>query len=188
MIFDSHVHFDSFAASGQVEGLLERASASGVQRMIAIGGNPAANELAVQLADKHPDRLRAVVGFDRDQATASPSREDLARLAASPSVVGIGETGLDYHYEPNTAREQRALLDEMLALASAQSLPVILHNRDSDEDMMAHLRAHAAAWRGDPGRIGVLHCYTGGEAMARQLLDLGFFISFSGSNKCYFHS
>ena len=68
----------------------------------------------------------------------------------------------------------------MLALAAARSLPVILHNRDSDEDMLAHLRAHAAAWKGDPAGIGVLHCYTGGEAMARQLLDLGFHISFSG--------
>lgn len=180
MIVDSHVHFDSFAAAGQVDDLLARAAVAGVERMVAMGGHPAANALAVELATQHPERLRAVVGFDRDQVHAASSREDLARLVRSPVVVGVGECGLDYHYEPHTAKEQRALLAEMLALAASLALPVVLHNRDSDEDMLAHLRAHAAAWKGDPARIGVLHCYTGGEAMARQLLDLGFLISFSG--------
>lgn len=180
VIVDSHVHFDSFAAAGDVEGLIARAAEADVRRMIAIGGNPAANQLAVSLAKKFPGTLRAVVGFDRDQAKASPSREELAALVREPEVVGIGETGLDYHYEPENALEQQELLGEMLALARARKLPVVLHNRDSDEDMLRLLREHAAAWTGDADRIGVLHCYTGGIGMAEQLIDLGFCISFSG--------
>ncbi len=180
MITDTHVHFDPFAAAGEVDAIVNRAAVAGVTRMIAIGGNPAANRLAVRLAKKFPQQIRAVVGFDRDQAKASPSREELAALAKEPEVVGIGETGLDYYYEPENSMEQQALLSEMLALARGRKLPVILHNRDSDEDMLRMLREHAAAWKGESDRIGVLHCYTGGIEMAKTLLDLGFFISFSG--------
>ena len=180
MITDSHVHFDSFEAAGDVAEMIGRAAAADVQRMIAIGGNPAANKLAVSLAKKFPATIRAVIGFDRDQIHASPDREELAALAREPEVVGIGETGLDYHYEPENAAQQQALLSAMLAFARSRKLPVVLHNRDSDADMMRLLREHAAAWTGEPDRIGVLHCYTGGIAMAEQLLELGFFISFSG--------
>lgn len=180
MITDSHVHFDSFEAAGDVAGMLGRAAAAGVSRCVAIGGNPAANRLAVRVAQENRERVRAVVGFDRDQVKLSPSREELAALVGEDVVVGIGETGLDYHYEPETALEQQELLREMLALARARQLPVVLHNRDSDEDMMKILREHAAAWTGAADRIGVLHCYTGGIPMAEQLLALGFHISFSG--------
>lgn len=180
MMTDSHVHFDSFAAAGETAAVLGRAAAAGVGRMIAIGGNPAANRLAVELARQHPDRLRAVIGFDRDQVRGTPSRAELTALAGEPGVVGIGETGLDYHYEPETALEQQELLREMLALARARRLPVVLHNRDSDDDMLRLLREHAVAWTGAADRIGVLHCYTGGIAMAEPLLELGFHISFSG--------
>lgn len=180
MITDTHVHFDTFAAAGDTEGLIARAVGVGVTRMVAMGGNPAANQLAIELAAAHPERLRAVVGFDRDQIHVSSSREDLARLAARPEVVGIGESGLDYHYEPHTAAQQQTLLCEMLALARERRLPIVLHNRDSDDDMLRLLKEHAAAWPGDPVRIGVLHCYTGGWPMAHRLLELGFHISFSG--------
>jgi TatD DNase family protein len=180
MITDSHVHFDSFDAAGDVAPMLGRAAEAGVTRCVAIGGNPSANQVAVRVAKENPSRVRAVVGFDRDQVRESPSRDELASLAAEDVVVGIGETGLDYHYEPGTALEQQALLREMLALGRARKLPVVLHNRDSDGDMMKILREHAAAWSGAPDRIGVLHCYTGGIPMAEQLLALGFHISFSG--------
>lgn len=180
MITDTHVHFDTFAAAGDADGLIARAVAAGVTRMIAIGGNPAANRLAVDLAAANPDRLRAVVGFDRDQVHVSSSREELAQLVALPQVVGIGESGLDYHYEPHTAAQQQDLLREMLALARERRLPVVLHNRDSDDDMVRLLEEHAAGWPGEADRIGVLHCYTGGWPMAERLLELGFHISFSG--------
>lgn len=160
--------------------MLLRAAQAGVTRTIAIGGNPGANELAVSIARAHPNHVRAVVGFDRDQVKENPSRDALAALAADPVVVGIGETGLDYHYDPETALEQQELLGSMLALARNRVLPVVLHNRDSDADMMRMLREHAAHWTGPRDRIGVLHCYTGGIEMAEQLIELGFHISFSG--------
>ena len=179
-LIDSHVHFDSFEEQGTTDAMLARAAEAGVYRMVAIGGRAAANELAIRLARLHPDRIRAVVGHDRDQAVAAPSVAEVERLVDDPFVAGIGEIGLDYHYEPHTRAEQIKLLEGMLDLARRRKLPVILHNRESEDDLFALLSDHARQWEGDPGRIGVLHCYTADIPFARKLLDLGLTISFSG--------
>jgi TatD DNase family protein len=95
-------------------------------------------------------------------------------------VAAIGELGLDFHYTPETAEAQQALMVEQLALARELRLPVIVHSREADQETVALLSAHARQWGGGSDRIGVLHCFTGTESLARQLLDLGFMISFSG--------
>lgn len=177
---DSHVHLDAFDEAGDVPGVLDRAVAAGVRRMVAIGGTVAANERAVRLAGANPERLRATVGYDRDEAGRGPDVAAVERLARQPGVAGIGETGLDYHYQPETAGQQRALFQQMLDVASGARLPAVVHSREADDDTLAMLRAHAAAWKGDPARIGVLHCYTGSLDFARRLLDAGLYISFSG--------
>jgi TatD DNase family protein len=177
---DSHVHFDVFDETGDVQGVLDRAAAAGVRRMVAIGGSVAANQRAVAVAARCPDRVRATVGYDRDEAGKGPDLAALDVLAAHPLVVAVGETGLDYHYQPETAPQQKELLQQMLDLAARRRLPVVVHSREADEDTLAMLGAHAAAWKGDPARIGVLHCYTGSLDFARRLLDLGLAISFSG--------
>ena len=176
---DSHLHFDSFDEAGEVDDLIARAQQAGVQTMIAIGGTVEANSLAVRLADAH-SCVYATVGFDRDEAGKDPDLSSLAEYAGHPRVVGIGETGLDYHYGPDTAPQQIELFQQMLDLARTRQLPVVVHNRESDEDMLRMLKAHTELWEGDPERLGVLHCYTGDEVFAAKLLDLGFYISFSG--------
>jgi TatD DNase family protein len=177
---DSHVHLDTFEEAGELDAVLARAASAGVGRMVAIGGTPAANERAVRLVAAHPLSLRASVGYDRDEALKALDPVPVLRMAALPGVVAIGETGLDYHYGPETAAEQCTLFGQMLEIAAERSLPVVVHSREADDDTVAMLRDHAARFRGDRSRLGVLHCFTGSLAFARRLLDLGYHISFSG--------
>ena len=178
--FDTHAHFDGYAMPGEAGAALARARAAGVVRLIAVGGSPAANARALEVAGGFPDAVRAAVGYDRYRAAEADPRDLLRGPLDSPLAVAVGAIGRDYHYEPGTAGAQRELFAAMLALAAATRKPVIVHSREADGDTLDALRRHAAAWPGEPGRIGVLHCFTGGWAFARDLLDLGFMISFSG--------
>ncbi len=177
---DTHAHFDVFAAEGSTPELLARSAAAHVERIVAIGGTPAANALALDLARAHPDRLRAAVGFDRDELHAVHDDALLRAQAEDPSCAAVGETGLDYHYGPDTRDAQRALFERMLDLAAAVRKPVVIHSRDAEDDTLALLRAHCARTGVDAARPGVLHCFTGSPAFARRLADLGYFVSFSG--------
>jgi TatD DNase family protein len=178
-LIDTHVHLDTFDAEGRVEELLDAAIAAGVPRMIAIGGRPSANDVALAWGARRPE-LAVAVGLDRDEAGKDEDWDRLRDQARRPGVVAVGECGLDYFYSPERAAVQRRCFEGNLALALEAGLPAVIHSRDADEDTLAILRAHARAWPNDPARIGVLHCYTRDKAMARKLLDLGYTLSFSG--------
>jgi len=124
--------------------------------------------------------VRLALGFDRDQAASAEPEvlvETLRRLAGAQPLAAVGETGLDYHYHPETAEAQRALFAAQLRLADEWGLPVIVHTRDADEATLRVL--DETPWRGE-GLRGVIHCFTGGKAFAAQLLERQFAISFSG--------
>jgi TatD DNase family protein len=177
---DSHLHFDTFAEAGEVEAILARAAERGVTRMVAIGGTDPANDLAVRLAEEYPGRIHAVVGYDRDEAAGDPSIDAVDAVLRKACVVGVGETGLDYHYSADTAPEQRRLFGRMLDLAAAHRLPTVIHSREADDDTVSMLSDHVARWEGEGDRIAVLHCFTGGLRFAERLVELGLYISFSG--------
>ncbi len=179
MWIDPHAHLDTFIEDGSWEAVRARATAAGVETIIAIGGTTAANEQAVALAQQD-NTIYAVVGFDRDEATTGSDWPSLQRAAAMPRVVGVGETGLDYHYSRETAAAQRTLLEQNLAWAREVDLPVVIHTREADTDTVDLLRAHVAARSAVTTEPGVIHCFTGDAPFARRLLDLGFMISFSG--------
>ena len=145
--FDTHAHFDSFAADGSVAAVLARAAAAGVARMCAVGSSEASNELVVRLAREHPAALVAAVGYDRDQLDKPRDPEKLAALAADPAVVAVGEIGLDYYYSPETAPAQRALFGQMLEFAAERKLPVIVHSRYADDDTVEMLGEFSTAWK-----------------------------------------
>jgi len=180
MFIDTHVHFDSFRDRAGISGVVSRAEAAGVEKMIAVGGNLEANAFAVSAAADFPGRIYAAIGLDRDQASTDWSLEPCLREMERTSVVAVGEIGLDYHYHPDTADRQKNLFGQMLELASQRGLPVIVHSREADDDTEGRLREHVRTWRGDPGRVGVLHCFTGTSGFAKRMLDLGLMISFSG--------
>lgn len=204
MFIDSHVHFDRFVKDGSFPGLLENAEAAEVREMVAIGGSAAANALSLKLAAEHPGRIFGCAGYDRDEATArraplEPQNKEqgtsnadeseqlgaidfelLREQVADPLCKAVGETGLDYFHSAETASAQKKLFAENLALAVEFEKPAVVHTRDADEDTLAILADFSKAWKGDPARLGVLHCFTRDTAFAGKMLDLGLMVSFSG--------
>jgi len=177
---DTHLHFDSFEEAGETERILDAASQVGMLCAVAIGGSDAANRLAAEVAARHVERLRFTAGFDRDLAGQGVDWSVLDGWLAHPLCVGAGETGLDYHYEPEKAREQVALFEGMLDRAAKHQKPVVVHSREADDDTLGCLKSYVQVIDSGRENPGVLHCFTGGIPFARALLNLGFFISFSG--------
>jgi TatD DNase family protein len=177
---DTHVHFDSFRESGDLDAVLERARAAGVRRCIAIGGAPAGNAFAAECAARHPGAMAFAAGYDRYLATEPQDAAALEKTLDLPGAVAVGEIGLDYHYGPETKDAQRKLFARMLALARQRRLPVVVHSREAEDDTIAMLKEHAAAWPGEPTRLGVLHCFTGGPEFVERVLAAGLLVSFSG--------
>lgn len=179
-LFDSHAHFGTFVREGLAADVIRRAASVGVGRILAVGASPTENAAALAAHSLAPDSVRAAVGLDRDEAMSDPDLSGLAAQLDRPGVAALGEIGLDYHYVPETARAQLVLMERELTMARERRMPVVVHSREAETDTLALLGAHAAAWRGDAGLIGVLHCFVGGANFARRLLDLGFCIGFSG--------
>ena len=185
-LFDTHAHFDGFAAEGSVAEILARAVGAGVEKICAVGSSEASNELVVELAEGRPELLVAAVGYDRDQAERPRDMGKLAALASRPGVVAVGEIGLDYYYSAETAPAQRALCGLMLEFALERRLPAIVHSRYADEDTLAMLGEFWKEWKGAFHGVervppaGILHCFTGDEAFAEGVLERGFMVSFSG--------
>lgn len=182
MFFDTHVHFDPAATDDDVAGLMTRAQTAGIGRLIAVGHDVAENAMALRVAGRFPDSVRAALGYDRSVAGKDPDLAALERdlRGSAGTAVALGEIGLDFHYAPDTKDAQMRLFDAQLAVARRLALPVIVHSRDADDDTLSLLQAHVRQWHGDAGRIGVLHCFTGDAAFAARMLGLGMFISFSG--------
>jgi TatD DNase family protein len=170
MIFtDSHCHL---TMSNAVANLVA-ARAAGVRGFVVPGTKLEDAPQAVAIAQQHDD-VWAAVGFhphdakDCDDAAFA----EIERLARDPRVVAIGECGLDYHYDYSPREVQRAVFERHIELARALDKPIIVHNRESTADMVEILSRS--------GGRGILHSFTESLDVARQLVDLGYFISFSG--------
>jgi TatD DNase family protein len=177
-MIDSHCHLD-FEAFGQDRAqVLARAREAGVTSFICIGSgkDTVSARQAVALAGVESDVFAAVGVHPHDVARMSEADwTELDGLARQPRVVGIGETGLDYHYNHSPAETQQQAFERFVALARAVKRPVISHVRDAHDDAVNILTRAGAAEVG-----GVIHCFTGGVAEARRYLDLGHHLSFSG--------
>jgi TatD DNase family protein len=168
---DSHCHV-SMAEDAAAQ--LERAREAGVAGFIVPGTNAADNDRVVRLAAEHSD-VWAAVGYHPHDAKHfdAAAEESIRRLADEPRVVGIGEVGLDYHYDFSPREVQRDVLRRHIEIAREKGKPLIIHNRESTEDLLAIVR--------EAGELrGVLHSFTESWEVARQFLDLGLYISFSG--------
>ena len=174
-MIDSHCHLDDSKFEEDREQTIQRALDAGVDRLLAIGtGNgPPDLEVAIRLAEKYPF-LYATVGVHPHDASKATDEtwKRLEQLAAHPKVLAIGEIGLDYHYDFSPRPVQRTAFEMQLGLARAAGKPVVIHTREAWDDTLALLRSC------DGG--GIMHCFTGDAAQARQALDLGFHLSFGG--------
>lgn len=176
--FDTHAHFTGTALEIAAE--LQRAQLAGVTRIVAVGGSPELNASALATAQSHPEAVRLALGFDRDQALECEPQvhmDTLRRLAAHCPLAALGETGLDFHYRPETAQKQCDLFAAHLALANEWRLPVIIHTREAEAATLRVL--DETPWHG-VGLRGVVHCFTGDTAFAEALLERSLAISFSG--------
>jgi TatD DNase family protein len=176
MLIDSHCHLDDKQFDPDRDEVIARAREAGVKRMMAIGtGNgPPDLECALRLA-RRLDFIYATVGVHpHDASKATPETfAAMEALAREAKVLAIGEIGLDYHYDFSPRDVQREVFVRQLELAGSAGKPIVIHTREAWEDTLLVLREH---WLG----AGIIHCFSGGPAEARQALDLGFYLSFGG--------
>ena len=179
-LVDSHCHVAEPQFDVDRDEVLARAAASGVGTIICVGatGSIERNGPTLAIAGRRgPVDVFATVGIHpHDAQTADDAAFDtLARFATAPGVVGVGETGLDYHYDHSPRDTQRAVFARTIALARSLSLPLVVHVREAHEEAADLLRSEGA------GQLaGVIHCFTGDRDDAFRYLDLGFEVSVSG--------
>ncbi|MBQ6262998.1 MAG: TatD family hydrolase [Clostridia bacterium] len=182
-LFDTHAHYDDPKYDTEYPGGADRAITesrkAGVERIICAGTRPETNSSTLKLAEEY-DYIYAAVGihpsdirfFDRkhDQTLLKKTEEQLAH----PKVVAVGEIGLDYHYEETDRERQKFFFDSQMKIAATHSLPVVIHDREAHGDSFETVRRY-------PEVSGVFHCFSGSAEMSKQLVRLGYCISFGGT-------
>lgn len=178
MLIDSHCHLDRLdlsAHDGSLDAALDAARHRGVGHFLCIGVSAENAGTVKALAERYADVDCSVGVHPLDlQAGEAPALEWLLGELNHPHVVAIGETGLDYHYEPEAAELQQQSFRLHLEASRITGKPVIVHTREARADTLALLREVALP------QAGVLHCFTEDWAMAKAALDLGYYISLSG--------
>jgi len=176
-ITDSHCHLDFPDFDGQHGDIIARAAEAGVTRMVTICTRLRNLPQVQAIAEAHAPVFFAA-GTHPMSAAEEPMAtvDELVALAAHPKFVGIGETGLDYHYTAETAQVQKDSLRIHIAAARDTGLPLIIHSRAADEDMIRILSEEHA----NGAYACVMHCFSSTPELARATLDLGFYLSMSG--------
>ena len=175
MVIDSHahLHFDRFEEDR--DAVIERAHLAGVEGIVTIGTHLESSQQALSLAQEHSS-IYATAGVhplavERFEESHWDAFEQMWR---DPQIVGVGETGLDYYYTPETRALQLSLFERHLKAAARHDLPIVVHIRDAFDDAFELLESHL----GPAG--GIVHCFTGGPAECQRALALGMYISLSG--------
>jgi TatD DNase family protein len=176
VLVDTHAHLHDAAFDADRTAVLARARAAGVARFLTIGTDVGTSEAALALAAAEPDVHAAVGIHPHDARTADAETLDrIAVLARMPKVLAVGEIGLDYYRDLSPRAAQRTALGAQLQLARAIGKPVLLHCREAHADLLDVCAAEGVAAVG-----GILHCFSGDLAVARQGLALGLLISIAG--------
>ena len=178
MLVDSHCHLQAAEFDADREQVLARAEGAGVVHLVCPATDAASCRTAIDLARRGLP-LSVAVGIHPGSVgrVADDEWQRMTEMSREPEVVAIGETGLDFYRGTDTAAAQRTFFALHLELAAERGLPVIVHNRQADEDVLAALRD----WRGQSAtRVAVLHCFVGSPALAERALDLGCYLGFGG--------
>ena len=176
MLFDTHVHLNARNFAEDREETIARAREAGVEYMTVVGFDRETIPLAIEIAEQDA-RIYAAVGWHPVDAI-DMTDDDLAwieELAAHPKVVAIGEMGLDYHWDKSPHDIQKDVFRRQIRLAKKVNLPIIIHNRDATEDVIAILEEEQA---GEVG--GIMHCYSDSAEYVQRCLDMNFYISLGG--------
>ena len=176
MIFDTHAHYDDRQYDSDREALLASLTVNGVGRVVNVAADTASVETTYALAKKY-DFIYAALGIHPDgvEFLTEADMDRIAELSKDPKVVAVGEIGLDYYGRELPKEVQKKWFIRQLKLADDLSLPAIIHSRDAAQDTYEILRA-----RGKKERAGIVHCFSYPKEMARQFLDLGYYIALGG--------
>ena len=177
MLADSHCHLNYKGLAEQQQTILERARARGVTAMLNIATRESEWDDVLATAEREPD-VWATVGIHPHEADQHP-HVDTAKLVARarhPRVVGIGESGLDYHYDHSDRARQQDSFRAHIAAARAAGVPIVVHTRDAEDDTIGIMREEME----QGAYTGVIHCFTASGDFADKALHLGLFISISG--------
>lgn len=175
MLIDSHCHLNFPDFEHDLAETIRRATTLGVEIMLTINTKLSEALDLQKIADTY-ENIFCTVGVHPHDAVdyVNPDlKNQIIKLAAHKKVVGIGETGLDYYYHKSPKEDQIDSFEQHLDASIQLGLPVIIHTRDADEDTLHCLKNF-------PKATGVFHCFSGSEQLARQALELGYYISFSG--------
>jgi TatD DNase family protein len=177
MLFDTHAHYDDERFQEDREEVLKKAFECGVGTILNVSSSPTSIPKCIQLAQSH-ERIFAAVGVHPHDASNITDEilSQVEALSEHPKVVAIGEIGLDYHYDFAPRHTQKKWFQEQIELAKRVKLPIIIHNRESTEDVLTILKETSAK---DVG--GVFHCFSGSIETAKFLIDNNFFLSFGGT-------
>lgn len=176
MLIDTHVHLSDAQFKEDIDAVVRRARLSGVNAMINVGADLTSSQLAVKQAQQYND-VYAAVGIHPHDARHSDvvTMQKLVELASKHQVVAWGEIGLDYHYDLSPRLVQQEVFAEQLELAYKLRLPVIIHDREAHQDVWSILKE----WQGK--LLGVIHCYSGSLEMAKNYINMGFYIAIGGA-------
>ncbi|WP_371807152.1 TatD family hydrolase [Snodgrassella communis] len=173
MLIDSHCHLNMPELAARLPQILENMAQADIRQAIAISVDKTSAAEVLALAEQHTNLFASVGVHPEDQNSVEISLDEFIVAAQHPKVVGIGETGLDYHWCSGDLTWQHARFRTHIQASNHTGLPLIIHTRDAGADTLRLLRENQA-------QQGVIHCFTEDTAFAKAVLDLGFYISFSG--------
>lgn len=182
-IFDTHSHYydERFCDEydGSVDSLIDTLLDTTVSHIVNVGTSPETSRLAIEQAKRHGNMYTAIGIHPSDTRFLFDIEKDIADIRSlildkENKCVLLGEIGLDYHYEDTDKEKQFLYFDRQLQLAEELNIPVCIHDRDAHGDIMEFIRKY-------PRVRGILHSYSGSPEMARELVSLGYMISFSGT-------
>ncbi len=177
MYIDTHAHLFYPNFNGEIDQIIERANTAGVQKIIVPGTDLATSKKAIDLAEQYESVYAAVGVHPHDtKEWKDEFIETLEDFSKHPKVVAIGEIGLDYYYDFSPKETQIIAFKSQIELAIKINLPIIVHNRESNDDVMNTIREYK-----DSNLRAQFHCFAGSAEDAKELIGLGHYISFTGN-------
>ena len=177
MMFDSHCHLNDENLYPRIDEVIDAAKKTGVKKFLVVGWDKESSELAVKIAHKY-EECYAAIGYHpcNINGVSDKEFEETMSLYKKDKVVAIGEIGLDYHWvkDPIERGLQKEYFIKQIEFANKVKLPIVIHNRESNEDCLSILKEHKPIFG------GVMHCYSGSVEMLKDVLDLGLVISLGG--------
>lgn len=180
MIIDSHAHLNDEKLINEFDDVVLRMLDNNVKIALIPGWNIESSTDAVKLSNKS-NYCFAAVGIHPENidGLTLDDIEKIEELAKDKKVIAIGECGLDYHWRTDNKEEQKKFLNAQLVLANKLNLPIIIHSRDCTEDILKILKEHVSKY-GKRANLGVFHSFSGSTETMKEVLKLGFYVSFSG--------